>query len=397
MRCPHCGTELLYRQRNGRKCSSCKQKFAFEPKVAPLRMHDERFKRLISQISEAGTLRYTPDQLRYAASRKAVREQRHRPILNVIGGVVVVGILAFIAVFLASFIAVVLEDVGGAAASVAGLITIGLPVLVFVIGFVVVLLRAGTPPGMPISLPDFNRKIINQWQKLYGNRPAGMIDEQTRQQVASAMPAPRHMRAVVVCPQRDVLDSLKANGIAERLELGMLPAQPPFSPAEEGILTMLRNTPDLPLLLLHDASVEGCLLSRMIQRRLGLNPEHKVNDLGLRPAQVVSRGMLHLKTQPNAKLLQALKQRTAPEGLSRDTNIERQGYLLFYEEFEWLKQGNYSPVTAVTPARLIRVVTQAVERFDHRPRQAAAALPTDPEQRARAQAQAVGFMSWPSA
>jgi hypothetical protein len=269
-------------------------------------------------------------------------------------------------------------------------------VFIAIIGVPFAAWRAYRPPKMPLSMADFNRRIIQQWKKVYGHPPTGLIDEQTRQQAANAMPAPRHMQAVVVCPQRDVCVSLLASGIAERLQVGVLAAQPPFTPTEEAVLTMLRSSPRVPLLLLHDASVEGCLLSHMIQRRLGLKPDHRVNDLGLRPAQVMKLGMMQRKTNPNAKLLRELQKRTAPAGTPRDADIVRQGYLVTREEFEWLKQGNYSPILAVSPARLIRVVTQAVNRLNQSGAPAAATVPTDPEEQAQERARAVGFMTWPS-
>jgi hypothetical protein len=77
----------------------------------------------------------------------------------------------------------------------------------------------------------------------------------------------------------------------------------------------------------------------------------------------------------------------------------RRGPVLRENEFRWLERGFYTPILSVSPARLIRVVTQAAQRLNIAPPAVAAhdAASADPEERARAQAQAVGFMTWPSA
>jgi hypothetical protein len=63
-------------------------------------------------------------------------------------------------------------------------------------------------------------------------------------------------------------------------------------------------------------------------------------------------------------------------------------------EFDWLKQGFYTPLSAVSPVRLIRAVEQAVDRAVPQPA-AAAQRSSDPEQQAQHAAQVVGFLTWP--
>jgi hypothetical protein len=75
--CPHCSADLKRKQRYRRRCSKCRKTFALEPKENSLHLHDLRVRRLAAVLAdplrpEAAPLRYTADQLRLAASRKAL-------------------------------------------------------------------------------------------------------------------------------------------------------------------------------------------------------------------------------------------------------------------------------------------------------------------------------------
>jgi hypothetical protein len=205
------------------------------------------------------------------------------------------------------------------------------------------------------------------------------------------------MRAVVVCPERDVLNCLLANGIPRRFSMGLLPRQGPFTPEEEATLAMLRQRPEVPLLLLHDASVAGCLLPKTIISAFKLRAYHKVVDVGLRPGQVARMNLFEMRTSAPDNVLKVLNKFVAPQGTPNDTDLQQKNYLLFYEEFQWLKKGHYSPIMLVSPARLIRAVSQAMQRLERQSMTASAEALPDPEEQAQQQARAVGFMSWPGA
>lgn len=384
MICPHCGENLLYRERAWRKCSKCKQPFALEPKTNLLGLHDVRFRTLTQKLSEDGRLFYTADQLRHQASRKKLAATKYAPIRNLI--VSTIGMLIFCVI-----LGYILQE---AFSSVLGVLA---GFVLFLAGFGRAAYQALQPQRLPMDLKKFNRDVLERWQKIYNQPPPGLADAARLRQMTHSQADPAHLRAVLACPLRDVLDCLRANEIPSRLQLGLLPTQGPFTPAEEAILAVLRQQTDMPLLLLHDADPEGCLLRKTVIPSLRLLSYHHIVDLGLRPAQVIRRGMLKLHKEPSDSTIQALKHYTAPPGTPADSPEALRSYLLLQEERDWLSRGHYSPLLAISPARLIKVVTQAVQRPGAAPLPLEDDEALDPEAQAEAQARAVGFMTWPGA
>jgi len=186
------------------------------------------------------------------------------------------------------------------------------------------------------------------------------------------------VRAVLTSPVADVLDCLRANGLPQRLGLALINPNQPAS-ADEAIIALLRSRPQLPLLLVHDASVSGCLLPALLPARWGLAPNHRIVDLGLRPRHVQQLRLPWKREATPRELLDLLERRAQMPG----------GLALTPEEREWLRRGYVTSALFIPPARLVTIVTQAVERL-------APARIVDPEAQAQAQARAVGFMTWPS-
>jgi len=111
-----------------------------------------------------------------------------------------------------------------------------------------------------------------------------------------------------------------------------------------------------------------------------LSDHHRIIDLGLRPGQVIQHNLMRLGAKPSAGQLKQLDQQIInSKALPGQVTLSR-------EAFDWLKVGYASPILALTPNRLIKIVTGALERAPQ-----AAAPTSTPEQ----QAQALGFMSWP--
>lgn len=386
MRCPHCQAELLYRQRGGRKCRVCKRRFALEPKANPLRLHDLRFQQLAEKLSNGGTLRYTAEQMRYAASRK-VTASPNAPLRTFLTSTGKLFGSLFPAIFITIF-------VWFFAAELSMPVAIILSVLILLIGLMVGIYRAMSPTALPMSLKRFQRDVIGRWQKVYDAPPVGLLDEQARQRFATTPAVPANIRAVVVCPAPDILACLHASGVPEQLQVALLPAPMPtrLSQHQQAVLTHLRQHPELPLLVLHDCSPKGCLLPKSIISTLQLRAYHHIIDLGLRPAQVVRQQMFYMKDDPSSAVLKELQKHTASANAPKTPGKQGGDFLLMREEFEWLKKGYYAPLLIVPPARLIRVVSQAVQ---HTGGAHAAAAPEHDSDEARAEA--VGFLSWPAA
>jgi hypothetical protein len=357
MECPSCHAKLLYRQRGGNRCSKCKRPFALEPKVNRLKLHDLRFRKLIAALTNHGTFYYAPTQLWYAASRKAVTEQQRLPLGC---GLVLALVLAYGVFYLVSALTLLRYGV-----LLSGLALLG--------GLWLLYIQRRRPlrRRLPREFNAFQREVIERWRQVYGVVPPGLITDQV---LAGLPEQPRQPRAVLACPDREVLLSLRANRVPQTLQLGLLPIGGVLTPTEQQQLATLRAQPQLPLLLLHDASAEGCLLAERLPELLGFDSRRSIVDLGLRPRQVQQHKLLVLGAQPPFELLPRLQSLnpTRPVPLHAD-------------ELSWLANGFYTPLAAVAPGRLVQLLQRALDRI---------AQPT-PQPSPQRRAQAVGFMSWP--
>jgi len=378
MKCPHCTADLLYRERRDRRCAKCRQAFALEPKLNSLHLHDLRLVRVAEKISQYGTIGYTAGQLYHAVSFKAVKAQKPvHPLRKIFGTL-------FTSIFLGILLIVVVSFATELPSSIVVSLVLA---IMFGVSLVIIAIRISRPfrPRLPMKFRDFQRDVIGRWQQVYGALPPGMIDPR---QPLPPDPAPADQRAVLACPVPDILTCLRANRIPERLGIGLLPGEAQRTPHEEATLAALRANPRRPLLILHDAGPTACTLARSLPLALGLRPEQPVIDIGLHPRQAMQHNLMRLSTKPSPELLRLLQKRVTPSDSA--TNAQT----LSRPEFDWLKQGFYSPLPAVAPTRLIRAVEQAVDRAVPRPA-AATRRSSDPEQQAQHAAQTVGFLTWP--
>ncbi|PDW01508.1 hypothetical protein [Candidatus Viridilinea mediisalina] len=335
-----------------------------------LKLHDLRLQQLAEKLSANGTLVYGIEHLHYAAVRKLVTSpSAANSFIKRALQLLTLGIICFIVG------CVVLDVIANNPA--AGIPILMGAMLIVGIGLIVWVLRAERRryPPLPISVAQFTKQIIKPYYEVYGSMPQGLLDDQQRNRLSSELPAPQNLRGAVVCPNRTMCEVLLANGVPDRFGLAVLPAHEPFNPAEQAHLEQLRQQPRLPLLLLHDASPQGCLWATQALATLGLTaaPERRVVALGLRPRTVLKRNVMTLKAKPNEAILQQLQQ----------------GGKLTAEELAWLQAGNYTPITVLPPARLLALI----ERVRLRPLTPPAAPQSEPAP--EQVAQAIGFMSWP--
>lgn len=367
MKCPHCGVALLRGEPSNLRCYRCQHVVALDPQANTLGLDDLRFQQLAAQLSRDGQLRYTAAQLHHYASQQAMLAQQPPP-----ASLLVVSLCALLSGML----------VGTRMSVLAGAVV---ALLALALGLVLhAWVRPPRAMRLPISLEQFQREVIGRWQKVHGGLPLGLIDSRLLRSLQYNQPAPEQMRAVLACPERAILDCLRANGLPARLGLGLVPTAPPFTPAEQATLATLQARPQLPLLLLHDASPVGCLLAWNVVQALGVQAGQVVYDLGLHPRQAIDHRLLRLYAASSVELMGLLRQHNS---------LHSPPTALSTAELDWLAQGWCSPILAIPPARLIHVVTRAVERATQSLPQGD--TPLDPEQHARLQARAVGFMTWP--
>lgn len=333
MICPHCSANLLRKQRSGRVCGTCKRGFVFDPKSNALGVHDIRIRRLVDRLGEQ-QFWYTSQQLWYAAARKSVTTKAKAtgclPSLPILGIMALVGGIA----------------VGFTTVVVIGAVVIGVSLLVLLLRLAGVprpRIRIGTDLGV------FRGNILDEWPRLHGAPLPGLVDEER----FVAGEQPRDPAFAVLSPDRAVLMCLQSNNVAERFAAALAEREADLPP-------------DVPVVLLHDATANGLIFAVQASNSLA---ERRVVDLGLRPSMVMSGGALRLRDR-----------RPLTERISwlRTTGRYRP------DELDWLEQGWWSPVAALRPGQLLARVESAAQRF----RQAG-----DPAERSAA---AVGFLTWPT-
>ncbi len=349
MLCPHCNQNLLYKERNGKKCSKCGRAFAFEPKTDALGLHDKRFRKATAKLGAEGKLYFTSGQLQHFLSRKKIKNSFNT-----------VRRLWFFFMFVALAVAILLL--------IAGSSVIFLLAAVLIFTFFAALLFASRKKEGELSLPQsrqtFESSVLGRWREVYQQLPATFL-------TSHKLP-PQNLENVhgaLVCAEPEILACLSANGTHENLGLLLLDANQP----EKTNLEFVQKRSDLPIFVLHDASAEGfSLKAEFISAHLAANRNRKVYDIGLRPKTVLKAKLLHLRKKVPEAANKALS------GLTPEENA-------------WLGKGNYTPLLALGPARLVKLVTRGVnQRF-----QAAAKTNLKAaEKNDHKAAQGVGFMTW---
>lgn len=335
MICPHCATNLKYKDRGGKTCGSCRKRFAVEPKDNPLRLHDVKLQRLSQQLGGNGAYRYTVNQLYFNASRKAVRNKDGAWI----------GVAA-----LTTVVSIVLVIVAFASDTPGFLI----PVALMTVGWALyVVYRVSTRNTRRIDPPmdrtAFHTAAVEGWRKTYGQDLPGLVRDQQLSNLPEHSSTPV---LAVLAPKRSALAALRVNDVVNRHRVTLAHS---FDQVPPGV----------PIVLLHDVSVAGYHFAGQARATFG---QRVVADLTPRP-----------KAARTAAAALRLRQPRAADDVVGWLRASR---LLDDDEVEWLAKGWWTPIESVRSSNLIKRVTAAANRN------------VDPDERAAA---AVGFMSWPAA
>ena len=238
-------------------------------------------------------------------------------------------------------------------------------------------------------LAQFEVHYIEPWEFIHGLLPGRVAEKEIIALRQFHMPLSR-VRAVVASFSEDVLDCLRANGLVEQLGLALLNPRR-LTDFDRDVINLLRSRPRLPIFLIHDASLFGSLMATILRKEWELTPQHRIIDLGLHPRHVQKLRLPWRKLRLSRAWLQLFEwQASVPNGLK-----------LTKAEQKWLRKGYETSVLFIPPARLIKVVTKAVERAALK-RATVAVEQTvpkqmvDPETQAQTKARSVGFMTWPS-
>ncbi|MGW3954351.1 hypothetical protein ACWEKM_26250 [Streptomyces sp. NPDC004752] len=348
MICPHCEKSLLQKERPGNRCSKCGRTYALDPKTNPLRLSDLRVRRIVAGLTQDGQLPCTTGQLWYALSRKSLRDTQVDT-----GCAIVSAVFGSIALFIALGSEIVAFGVVG------GLL------LLTALGFVAARVM-GVGRGRPrLTRVAFRTGPLEEWKRVYGSLPPGVIDDSRYPSpgvhpthggaAPAAAPATPADGLVLVCPDRSVAVFLDAAGLTTRYGLTLVP----------DAAALLAAPGAGPVLVLHDADARGLLLAHRVRTA---QPGRRVIDIGL------PLGAVH-------GLARAVPVRGEPPGSSVMGPLRTSGEFS-RDQLTWLARGWGFPLVGVPPAKLLAVVTRAVER-------------TGAAADSRRRAASVGFLTWP--
>lgn len=369
MTCPHCQASQTLRQRRGRKCSQCQREFAFDPKGNPLALHDLRFRKKVDRLA-AGGFKYAAGQL------QASVEQPWFPNAGGWCPFILVGLMA--AVLLTNFATFEWGGVTPGAALVAfgALIFSVVLVLIFMARF------------RRVTAEKFRRDYLERWRTVYGSLPNGLISEAELVAAARMLRPREQLSAVVVCPERDVLNCLLVNEVARNLQVGLLSTGLVVDEYEREVIGQLRSNPRLPILLLHDASAEGVFLAQDLPKLLGLDPNHRILDLGLNAKRSIAKGRKVVRRDVPRGLRERLGSSTVGADVAGARPLRRGRAQVSAEELAWLKSGKCSLILGLRPASLIRRVRLAMTKLKTQPEPQELPQKTVPA--------TLGFLTWPT-
>ncbi len=377
MKCPHCLAELPYRYRTSRICSSCHKAFALEPRENVLGLSDLRLRGIAERLSGKGTYRYTAQQLAHAVAIQVLRLEKKKDFN--LGLIIAMSLFMLIITCSSLLVSLIFNSI----------VPLILPIVIFAFFLFAHITSPKTLPKVYKEIEQFEVHYIAPWEHIHGLLPGRVAEKEIVALRQFHMPL-SCVRAVVASFSEDVLDCLRANGLVEQLGLALLnPRQ--LTDFDRDVINLLRNRPRLPIFLIHDASLFGSLMATILRKEWELTPQHRIIDLGLHPRHVQRLRLPWRKLQPSRAWLQLFEwQASVPNGLK-----------LTKAEQKWLRKGYETSVLFIPPARLIKVVTKAVERIAPKRETVAAerAVPkqmVDPETQAQTKARSVGFMTWPS-
>jgi len=250
-------------------CRSCGYRFALNPKKAP-NLTDRAFRAALDRVSSFGQHSFTYYQL-YAQIYRLIRKKRQKGCLV---GAIFSGIVAVIFFFVFGSV-------------LASIVNIGMWLPFLLASVAVVLALRFFKKGASVAHGDVV-KVIGDYQSLHPL--TGMVGG-NRFRDREEQPDPELLRyapeRILVVERDDVAEMLLLNRFHSENRTLVVSANKYPRGAFEACRAFLREHPDLPVAVLHDASPSGLGL----KSRLLADPEwklegHPVEDLGLFPEDV---------------------------------------------------------------------------------------------------------------
>jgi DNA-directed RNA polymerase subunit RPC12/RpoP len=320
MKCIRCQKDCKLDERKDRRCPHCGGRFALEPRGTDT-LTDGLFDSAVKAVSADGKVRWHLENLYFeVCRRKPVR------VINAAGALRsgltgcsgCGGIYALLLLFTG--------DLGGLAL---GGLALGGAVL-----------RRSMGPAPATTPRLFSRETFNsewsRWAEVHGT-PASMIAASTRRPknakgAVEADLSDYSFDRAVICDLPQTADLLLANNFHFENNCAVLTKDGYPQQAFEPVKSMLRRNPRLKVWVLHDATIEGCLLAHQLKH----DPDWFIDsatiiDVGLRPA--------------NAKALQKVWEASTREVVAHPALSE--------QERQWLEKYTLS-LAAIRPEQVIK-------------------------------------------
>ncbi|MCU0548637.1 MAG: hypothetical protein MUC48_04745 [Leptolyngbya sp. Prado105] len=329
MKCVQCGTDNNLRDRtnNSGRCRNCNHRFVFEPSAIRdprLKFTDVFFQKALQDISNNGTIHFTPRQLQYLLDRRLNKPTATHPIVLVI--------LSLIFVILSIFTFPAEPVIGMIAAFLAALSLSG--------AWKSAQERNNPRPEL-ITLPEV-REWLRRWQTINGNtilllpplaqpaQPRSMSPEVTAYSFDRA----------VICDRDEIAQFLIANNFHFENNCAVLSINGYPEDIFSTVMDMLQRNPDLKVYAIHNADANGVNLVHQLQTEPNWFRDRPIQiiDLGLSPAQVLKGKRFRVIQSSAQPIPRQARQSLAPQAL------------------QWLEAGKIVELESLMPQRLLQVL-----------------------------------------
>lgn len=340
MKCVKCGTDndLRDRTKTSGRCKQCNHPFAFEPSMVTnpqFRFTDVFFQRAIQDISNNGTLYFTPRQLQYLLDRRLNKQTSAHLI-----------VLVVFALLLCVFgIILLLDDVW-----------IG----IFIVSFSLVILISARkafqarsrPRPEVITLPQV-REWVRRWQRINGETTLLLppLAQSTQPRSISPDVSAYSFDRAVICDREEIAQFLIANNFHFENNCAVLSSKGYPLDIFSTVMEMLKRNPDLKVYALHNADPQGVNLVHQLRNdpQWFSDRPQQVFDLGLSPYQVIRGKRFRVIPSPT----------DVRQPLSDPARLA-----LSPQELQWLEAGNAVELESLMPQRLLQVLNSGIARSE---------------------------------
>jgi hypothetical protein len=385
MKCIYCAKDSRKAERKDGRCPKCKRMFAFEPyeqtfmtcqscaevnpvtklfgnscrrcrtkikntgkNIQKLMITDRAFQIAVQNVSDGGTLFYTPHQLYYQLFRPKTKPKDIKIGGASGGGFSGLAILLYVLLAASAFAGLVFALGAVYWILLATIFAVTVGVHLIVKGLLPSPQKVKTLAERPsLGYGDFQHIMLNRWVQTHG-LPPKMLPEGGRARPADRQPtapdvAQYSFDRLLVVDKDETVDMLLANNLHFETNTPIVSINGYPQDVFQNVMSMVRRNPNLKVFALHDASPEGCLLPIRLREDPNWfpNPQIMIFDTGLRPRNVGKLTAMQITRGEPVRNLPPELNRTLSPG-----------------ERRWLSAGNRGELAALKPSALMKSIYQ---------------------------------------